>query len=182
MFVTHFSCFRSVLRRSFVFLHSGYGTSASVSLSLCGWGGEEPAPGSSDDQLVLRNCSVWLRISVVSPSVILLSELDEVLDKLNQGPCIPQQQQRVLETTDTSGEDTDIEQPRRRVRSRPTFKMKKGYAVGELAQFFVTGPTDAANKLSEFYCRVCRKDVSVLTHGEYEIIRHFQGRRHFARD
>ena len=35
MFVTHFSCFRSVLRRSFVFLHSGYGTSASVSLSLC---------------------------------------------------------------------------------------------------------------------------------------------------
>ena len=119
---------------------------------------------------------------MVSPSVILLSELDEVLDQLNQGPSIPQQQQRVLETTDTSGEDTNIEQPRRRVRSRRTFKMKKGYAVGELAQFFVTGPTDAANKLSEFYCRVCRKDVSVLTHGGYEIIRHFQGHHHFARD
>ena len=41
---------------------------------------------------------------------------------------------------------------------------------------------DAANKLSEFYCRVCRKDVSVLTHGRYEVIRHFQGHRHFARD
>ena len=119
---------------------------------------------------------------MVSPSVILLSELDEVLDKLNQGPSIPQQQHRVLETTDTSGEDTDIEQPRKRVRSRRTFKMKKGYAVGELAQFFVTEPTDAANKLSEFYCRVCWKDVSVLTHGGYEIIRHFQGHRHFARD
>ena len=96
---------------------------------------------------------------------------------------MPQQQQhRVSDTTDTSGEDTDVEQPRRRVRSRRTFKMKKGYAVGELAQFFVTGPTDAANKLSEFYCRVCRKDVSVRTHGGYEIIRHFQGHRHFSRD
>ena len=105
-----------------------------------------------------------------------------MLEKLNQGPSIPQQQQRLLETTDTSGEDTDIEQPRRQVRSRRSFKMKKGYAVGELAQFFVTGPTDAANKLSEFYCRVCRKDVSVLTHGGYEIIRHFQRHRHFARD
>ena len=105
----------------------------------------------------------------------LFAELDEVLGKLGQGPSMPQQQQpRVSDTTDTSGEDTDMEQPRRRVRSRRTFKMKKGYAVGELAQFFVTGPTDAANKLSEFYCRVCRKDVSVRTHGEYEIIRHFQ--------
>ena len=119
---------------------------------------------------------------MVSPSVILFAELDEVLEKLNQGPSIPQQQQHVTDTTDTSGEDTDIEQPRRRVRSRRTFKMKKGYAVGELAQFFVTGPTDAVNKLSEFYCRLCRKDVSVLTHGGYEIIRHFQGHRHFARD
>ena len=60
--------------------------------------------------------------------------------------------------------------------------MKKGYAVGELAQFFVTGPTDAANELSEFYCRLCRKDVSVLTHWGYEVIRHFQGHRHFACD
>ena len=112
----------------------------------------------------------------------MLSELDEVLGKLSQGPSVAQQQQqRVPDTTDTSREDTDIEQPRRRVRSRRTFKMK-GYAVGELAQFFVTGPTDAANKLSEFYCRMCRKDVSVLTLGGYEIIRHFQGHRHFARD
>ena len=105
-----------------------------------------------------------------------------MLGKLNQGPSVPQQQQRVPDTTDTSEEDTDIEQPRRRVRSRRTIKMKKGYAVGELAQFFFTGPTDAANKLSQFYCRVCRKDVSVLTHGGYEIIRHFQGRRYIARD
>ena len=88
----------------------------------------------------------------------------------------------MLETTDTSGEDTDVDQPRRRVRSRRTFKMKKGYAVGELAQFFVTRPIDAAKKSSEFYCRLCRNDVSVLIHGSYERIRHFQGLSHFARD
>ena len=68
------------------------------------------------------------------------------------------------------------------MRSRRTFKVKRGYAVGELAQFFVTGLTDAANKLRKFYCRVCRKDVLVLTHGRCEILRHFQGHRHFARD
>ena len=119
---------------------------------------------------------------MVSARIILLSELDELLDKLNQGPSVLHQQQRVPDTRNTSGDDTDVGQPRRRVRSRRTFEMKKGYAVGELAQFFVTGPTDAANKLSEFYCRVCRKDASVLTHGGYEIIRHFQGHRHFACD
>ena len=92
------------------------------------------------------------------------------------------QQQRVPDTTDINGGDTDVEQPRWQVPSRRTFKMKKGYAVGELAQFLVTESTDAANKLSEFYCRVCRKDVSVLTHGGYNISRHFQGHGHFARD
>ena len=60
--------------------------------------------------------------------------------------------------------------------------MKKSYATSELAQFFVTGPTGASTKLSEFYCRLCRKDVSVLTHGSPEVLGHFQGIRHFARD
>ena len=105
-----------------------------------------------------------------------------MLNKVTKGGSTSLQQQRVLDTTDTSGEDTDVEQPRRGVRSRRTFKMKNGYAVGELAQFFVIGPTDAANKLSKIYCRVCRKEVLVLTHGGYEIIRHFRGHCHFARD
>ena len=60
--------------------------------------------------------------------------------------------------------------------------MKKSYATSDQARFFVTGPTDASTKLSEFYCRLCRKDVSVLTHGSSEVLRHFQGIRHFARD
>ena len=46
----------------------------------------------------------------------------------------------------------------------------------------MTGATDAAGKPSHFYCRVCRKDVSVLTHGPHEILRHYQGVKHFARD
>ena len=119
---------------------------------------------------------------MVSPSVILFAELDEVLDKLNQGPSVSQQKQRATDTTDTSGEETHTSQPRRRVRSKRTFKMKKSYATSELVRFFVTGPTDASTKLSEFYCRLCRKDVSVLTHGRSEVLRHFQVIRHFARD
>ena len=70
---------------------------------------------------------------------------------------------------------------RRKVLSKKTFRMKKVYAATELGRFFVTGPSDAANMLSHFYCRVCRKNVSVLTHGHHEVLRHFQGSRHFAR-
>ena len=46
----------------------------------------------------------------------------------------------------------------------------------------MTGPTDVVTKPSHFYCRICRKDVSVLTHGHHEILRHFQGSKHFPRD
>ena len=60
--------------------------------------------------------------------------------------------------------------------------MKKTWGVGDVGRFLVTGPTDAATKPSHFYCRICRKDVSVLTHGHHEILRHFQGSKHFPRD
>ena len=60
--------------------------------------------------------------------------------------------------------------------------MKKVYAATELGRFFVTRPSDAADKPSHFYCRVYRKNVSVLTHGHHVVLRHFQGCRHFARD
>ena len=58
--------------------------------------------------------------------------------------------------------------------------MKKSYATSDLARFFVTGPTDASTKLSEFYCRLCQKND--LTNGSSDVLRHFQGIRHFARD
>ena len=106
-------------------------------------------------------------------------QLNEVLDRLKQGPS--QSPQRV-ETSDTSGDETDASQGRRKVRSRKSYRMKKVYAATELGRFFVTGATDIANMPSHFYCRLCRKNVSVLTHGHHEVLRHYQGRRHFARD
>ena len=112
--------------------------SAGVCLSPCCGGGENLALGSIDE-LFRDSVILWAH------RVFLLSELDEVFEKVIQGASMSHQQQRVSDTTDTSGEDTDVEQPRKRLRSRRTFKMKKGYAVGEVAQFFVTGSTDAAN-------------------------------------
>ena len=60
--------------------------------------------------------------------------------------------------------------------------MKKVYVATELGRFFVTGLLDAVNMPSHFFCRFCRKKVSVLTHVHHEVLRYFQGRRHFARD
>ena len=112
-------------------------------------------------------------------TLFLLAELNEVLDRLRQGPS--QSPQRA-ETSDTSGDETDASQGRRKVLSKKTFRMKKVYAATELGRFFVTGPLDAANMPSYFSCQLCRKNVSVLTHGHHEVLRQFQGRRHFARD
>ena len=111
--------------------------------------------------------------------VFLLVEVNEVLDQLKQGPS--QSPQRV-ETSDTSGDEIDASQGRGKALSKKTYRMKKVYAATELGRYFVTGPSDAANMPSHFRCRLCRKNVSVLTHGHHEVLRHFQGRRHFARD
>ena len=81
--------------------------------------------------------------------------------------------------SETSGNETDASQGRRKVLSKKTFRMNKVYAATELGRFFVTGPSDASNMPSHFYCR---KNVSVLTHGQHEVLQNFQGRRHFARD
>ena len=56
------------------------------------------------------------------------------------------------------------------------------WGANEVGRFIVTGATNAAGKPSQFYCRICRKDVSVLTHGPHEVLRHFQGVKHFACD
>ena len=82
----------------------------------------------------------------------------------------------------TSADDSEASHPRRRVRSKRTFKMKKVWGADEVDRFLVIGATDAAGKPSYFYCRICHKDVSVLTHGPHEVLRHFQGVKQFARD
>ena len=113
----------------------------------------------------------------------LLTGLDDVLgrvERMEQG--LPGTVPHALQTSDTSGDETDVSEPRRRVRRKKSFNMKKVWGASELGRFFVTGPTDASGKPSHFYCRLCRKDVLVLTHGMHEILRHYQGTKHFPRD
>ena len=114
---------------------------------------------------------------------LLFTGLDDVLSQLEQ---VEQRPARALprlgDTTDTNDDESDAGGPRRRLRSKKTYKMKRAWGTSDVGRFFVTGPTDVATKPSHFYCRNCRKDVSVLTHGHHEILRHFQGSKHFPRD
>ena len=89
---------------------------------------------------------------------------------------------QVANMSDTSADESEASHPCRRVRSKRAYKMKKVWAADEVGRFFVTGATDAASKPSHFYCRICRKDGSVLTRGPHEVLRHFQGVKHFAHD
>ena len=110
----------------------------------------------------------------------MFTELDAVLQHLGQSAARPGP--HVADTSDSSAGESEASHSRSRVRSKRTFKIKKVWGANEVGQFFVTGATDAAGKPSHFYCRVCQKDVSVLTHGPHEILRHYQGVKHFARD
>ena len=60
--------------------------------------------------------------------------------------------------------------------------MKKAWASDEFARLFVTGPTDIVAKPSHFYSQLCWRDVSVLTHGSFEILRQYQSAKLFAMD
>ena len=114
---------------------------------------------------------------------LLFTGLDDVLSRLKQ---VEQRPSRALpwlgDTTDTSGDESDAGGPRRKLRSQKTYKMKRAWGTSDVWRFFVTGPTDVATKPSHFCCRICRKDVSVLTHGHHEILRHLQGSKHFPRN
>ena len=118
-------------------------------------------------------------VSFVSSLYFSFTELDAVLQHLGQGPA--PSGPCVADTSDTSADESETSHLCRRVRSKRTYKMKKVWGANEVGGFFVTGDTDAAGKASHFYCRICRKDVSVLTHGPHEFLRQFQGVKHFAR-
>ena len=109
----------------------------------------------------------------------MLTELNEVLNTLKQGPF---QNPKRVEASKISGDETGTSKGRRKFLSKKTFRVKKVYAATEFGRFFVTGPSDATNMPSHFYCRVCQKTVPVLTHGHHEVLRHFQGSHDFARD
>ena len=110
----------------------------------------------------------------------MFTELDAVLQHLGHGSAAfgP----HVADTSDTSEDESEASHARRRVGSRRTYKMKKVWGADEVGRFFVTGATDADGKPSHFYCHICRKEVSVLTHGAPEVLRRFQGVKQFARD
>ena len=113
----------------------------------------------------------------------MFTGLDDVSGRLEQVEQRPfRALPRLGDTTDTSGDESAVGEPRRRLRSKKSYKMKRAWGRSDVGRFFVTGPTDVATKTSHFYCRICRKDVSVLTHGHHEILRHFQGSKHFPRN
>ena len=92
---------------------------------------------------------------------LLFTGLDDVLGRLehvDQRPssAIP----RLGDTCGARGDESDMGEPRRQLRSRKTYKMKNVWGASGVGQFLVTGPTDVATKPSHFFCRICRKDVS----------------------
>ena len=89
---------------------------------------------------------------------------------------------RAMDTIDTSDNETNARQPRRRVRSQRTRRGEKSVGADELGHFFMTGPTKVAGKPSHFNCRVGRKDVCVLTHRPEEVLQHLRGAKLFRRD
>ena len=108
----------------------------------------------------------------------MFTELDDVLDRLQQGPS--QAARPLVETTDTSGDESVISPRKKKLLSKKTYKMKKAWATDELARLFVTG--DPVAKPSHFYCQLCWSEMSVPTHESLQILRHCQGAKHFAMD
>ena len=133
-------------------------------------------------QSFLLTLMIFLSLPTLARRLVV-HRFDDVSSRLEQ---VEQRSSRALlrlgNTSDTSGDESDIVGPRRRLRSKKTYKMKRAWGTIDIGRFFVTGPTDDATKPSLFYCRICHKDVLVMTHGHHEILRHFQVSKHFPRD
>ena len=110
--------------------------------------------------------------------MFILRVLNEVLGRLKQ---VSSQSPQRIETSDNSEDETDTNKRCRKILSKRTIHMEKVYGASELSKFFLTKPTNAPDMFGHFCCRVCRKGLSVLTNGNHEALRHFQGNRHFAR-
>ena len=106
-----------------------------------------------------------------------LTKLNEILDLIGQGPSLSPQ--RTPGTSDPRGEKSDNRRSIRQDSSKKTFRRKKSYGVDVFGNFFVTVQTDVANQPNHLYCRICKKNFSVLNHSHYEILRHSQENRNF---
>ena len=130
--------------------------------------------GAVNEHYVLLPYHPLMFLGVCSSFAWLLTGLDDVLGRVERmEQSSPRIVSHTFETTDTSGDETEGSEPWRSVRSKRTLKMKKVWRADELGRFFVTEPTDASGKPSHIYCRICRKDVSVMTHGVHETLRHY---------
>ena len=76
---------------------------------------------------------------------LLFTGLDDVLSRFEQVEQRPScAVPRLGDTSDTSGDESNMSERRRGLRSNRTYKMKKAWGVSDVGQFFVTGPTDVA--------------------------------------
>ena len=117
----------------------------------------------------------------ISIVVLVFTELEEVLEKLQQG--FFQLVHHTAETTDNSGVDSDACPRKKKVLSNETYRMKMAWAFDEIARLFVTEPADPLAKRSHFSHQICQRDVLVLTQGSYVFfLRHCQSAEHFAMD
>ena len=99
---------------------------------------------------------------------LLFTRLDDVLSCRQ---LVERRPSRVLPrlggTTDTSGDESDAGESRRRLRSKKTYKMKKSWGTSDVGRFFVTAPTDVAKKPSHFFAefvvRTCLCRLIVTT-------------------
>ena len=72
---------------------------------------------------------------------------------------------------------------RRRLPGRTGKIMKEAYFKGiQWTRTFVTGPLDPEHNKQEFYCQICKTNVSIFSKGAREIVRHFQCESHFRKD
>ena len=88
----------------------------------------------------------------------------------------------MVQTLDTSCDKIDIGGRRRKVLSKKTVRLKEVFVIEEHGIFFVTGPRDASSTFRISYCKICRKEVPLLTNGHYVNLRFCWGACRFPRD
>ena len=99
---------------------------------------------------------------IVYNIIFMLTELIETLNRLGQGPS--HTPHGVPKTPETSGDESDKVKAVEKLCQKNSSNEENLWG-GHTWEIFVTEATGAANKPSHFDCRICWKDVSVLTHG-----------------
>ena len=119
------------------------------------------------------------------PGMFCCLKVDDVLSRLEQVELEPSHVvPRPVGTSDTSGYETNVNQRRGKLRSKRTYKRTRARGGRRARPIFRAGPTDLTKKPSHLYfsCAVSPMEVSVLTLGTHEILRHFQGTQFFHGD